>query len=45
VAVVAGTEVEIRSDPPAAVQLDGDPAGETPFRIRILPRALTLLRP
>jgi diacylglycerol kinase family enzyme len=45
VAVVAGTSVEVRADPPTAVQLDGDPAGETPLRVRVLPRALTLLRP
>jgi diacylglycerol kinase family enzyme len=37
-------EITIESDPPVPLQADGDPAGETPVRIRLLPRALSLLR-
>jgi diacylglycerol kinase family enzyme len=45
VSIVTGTSVEVRADAPVAVQVDGDPAGETPLLARVLPRALTLLRP
>ncbi|HVG93023.1 MAG TPA: diacylglycerol kinase family protein [Planctomycetota bacterium] len=45
VEIRAGTSVEVRSDPPTAVQIDGDPAGETPLTARVVPHGLTLLRP
>jgi diacylglycerol kinase (ATP) len=44
VTVASGRSVEIRAAPRAAVQVDGDPAGETPTTVRVLPGALTLLR-
>jgi diacylglycerol kinase (ATP) len=37
-------EVAVAADPPVGLQADGDPAGETPLTVRLLPRALTLLR-
>ena len=45
VRLLAGTSVVVRAERPAAVQLDGDPAGTTDFEARVLPAALTLLRP
>lgn len=45
VTMLAGTHVEVRSVGPAAVQLDGDPAGGTPLTVRLRPAALTLVRP
>lgn len=45
VEILAGTSVEIRASAPVAVQTDGDPSGTTPARVRVLPGALTLLRP
>ncbi|MCC7138457.1 MAG: hypothetical protein IT460_08545 [Planctomycetes bacterium] len=45
VSLLVGTSVEVRAPRPAAVQMDGDPAGTTDFSARLLPRALTLLRP
>jgi diacylglycerol kinase family enzyme len=45
VAILRGTSVEIRSGAPVPTQSDGDPFGETPVRVRVAPRALTLLRP
>lgn len=44
VRLLAGTSVEIRSSGPCPVQADGDPAGDTPFSARIVPKALTLIR-
>jgi diacylglycerol kinase (ATP) len=41
---VVGRTVHVASDVPAALQADGDPAGEAPVTVRLLPRALTLLR-
>lgn len=41
----SGTQVEIRSRSPVAVQLDGDPAGTTPITLRVIPAGLRLLRP
>ena len=41
---VVGREVRIASDVPARLQADGDPAGETPVTVRLLPRAVALLR-
>jgi diacylglycerol kinase (ATP) len=43
VTVASGRTVEIRSTPSTAVQVDGDPAGETPVTVRVLPGALTLV--
>lgn len=37
--------IRIEADAPVPVQIDGDPAGETPAEIRILPAALTLFIP
>lgn len=45
VSILAGTRVEVRSATPAAVQIDGDPAGATTLAVRVRPAALTLLRP
>ena len=42
--LLRGTSVSVTSSFPVAVQADGDPAGTTPLRISLLPRALTLLR-
>lgn len=35
----------ITATPPLAVQVDGDPAGETPFELELLPGAVTILVP
>jgi YegS/Rv2252/BmrU family lipid kinase len=35
--------VELVDGPPRLVQLDGEPTGTTPFDVRVLPRALTVL--
>jgi len=35
--------VEVVDGPPRPVQLDGEPAGTTPFEVRVLPGALTVL--
>ena len=45
VTILRGRSVEIRSATPVATQSDGDPFGETPVRVRVAPRSLTLLRP
>jgi len=37
--------IEIQSDPPIAAQLDGDPIGQTPLTIEVVPRALPILVP
>jgi diacylglycerol kinase (ATP) len=37
--------ISITSDEPAAVQLDGDPAGELPLEVEVLPGHLRLLLP
>ena len=37
-------ELEISAERPLGLQADGDPAGETPVTVRLLPRVLTLLR-
>ena len=44
VTIATGTSVEIRSEEPAAVQIDGDPGGATPLSVRVRPRSFTLLR-
>lgn len=44
VLALTGREVRIASDAPTPLQADGDPAGATPARVRLLARALTLLR-
>jgi diacylglycerol kinase family enzyme len=40
-----GTELEITSDPPVRLALDGDVVGWTPARFRILPAALPVVTP
>ncbi len=40
-----GQEVEIETDPPLPVQFDGDVAGETPVRLRMLPGAVRIVVP
>jgi diacylglycerol kinase family enzyme len=40
-----GREIHITADPPQQFGLDGDPAGETPVSIRILPGAIRVLVP
>ena len=37
--------VQIDSDVPVPVQIDGDPAGFTPLEIEVLPQALDVLVP
>jgi len=38
-------ELSFACEPPVCLQLDGDPAGETPVAIRIAPRALSVVVP
>jgi diacylglycerol kinase family enzyme len=45
VRVVSGRQVEVRGETSAAVQVDGDPAGETDVTVRVARGALRLLRP
>lgn len=40
-----GRELEIESDPPVSLALDGDVVGQTPATFHILPRALRVLIP
>jgi diacylglycerol kinase family enzyme len=40
-----GQQIEVHADPPLPVEFDGDPAGETPFIVEVLPGALTVLVP
>ena len=40
-----GRVVEIEADSPAAVQVDGEPAGRTPLTCRVTPRRLRFLLP
>ncbi|MGN6811739.1 MAG: diacylglycerol/lipid kinase family protein [Thermomicrobiales bacterium] len=40
-----GRQIEVHADPALPVEFDGDPAGETPFIVEVLPRALTVLVP
>jgi diacylglycerol kinase family enzyme len=42
--LVPARELTIEADRVAGLQADGDPAGTTPLTVRLLPRALTLLR-
>jgi YegS/Rv2252/BmrU family lipid kinase len=37
--------IEIRAEDPLAVQVDGDPLGQTPVEILVIPRALRILAP
>ncbi len=39
------SEISIEADPPIAVQIDGDPAGTTPVRATVVPRAMQVLVP
>ncbi len=43
--LVHGRHVTIRTDPPAPLQMDGDPAGRTPIECEIKPAMLHLLVP
>jgi diacylglycerol kinase family enzyme len=45
VTILRGRTVSVTADRETSVQADGDPAGVTPLRAHVLPRALTLLRP
>ena len=38
-------EVTIEADPGIAVQIDGDPAGETPISARAVERAVRIISP
>jgi YegS/Rv2252/BmrU family lipid kinase len=38
-------EVRVEADPPVAAQIDGEPAGETPFEVEMLPLAGRILVP
>jgi diacylglycerol kinase family enzyme len=38
-------DIEIDCDPPEAIQIDGEVAGETPISIQIIPQALRVLTP
>lgn len=40
-----GTRVRVEADPPLEIHVDGDPAGETPFEIELLPGAATIMVP
>jgi YegS/Rv2252/BmrU family lipid kinase len=42
---IRAKHVEVRSDPPIPLQLDGDIRGETPATFDIIPNALTLIVP
>ena len=37
--------LEVRADPPCVLYADGEPIGETPLRLEILPRALRVIAP
>jgi YegS/Rv2252/BmrU family lipid kinase len=43
--VLRGAEVRVSADRPFTVYADGDPVGELPMTIRVLPRALRVLLP
>lgn len=45
VAYFPGKKIEIESDPPAVVELDGDLRGWTPATITVCPRAVQILTP
>jgi YegS/Rv2252/BmrU family lipid kinase len=40
-----GREVRVESDPVQPVQLDGEPGGETPFTVNVVPGAIRILVP
>jgi diacylglycerol kinase (ATP) len=40
-----GREVRVESDPVQPVQLDGEPGGETPFTVSIVPGAIRVMMP
>lgn len=42
---LASSSVSIRTDPPQQVLLDGEPFGETPVTVTVIPRALTVVAP
>ncbi|MCA9860076.1 MAG: hypothetical protein KC438_10150 [Thermomicrobiales bacterium] len=39
-----GSHIRIESDPPSPTELDGEVVGETPMEIKVLPRAIELIR-
>lgn len=41
----AGREITIESDPPQTFSCDGESTGDTPFSIKVLPRALRVFAP
>lgn len=45
VAHMRARKFELQCDPPVALQLDGDPAGQSPVQIEIAPGALTVAAP
>lgn len=45
VRVLRGRELRVDADRPFAIYADGDPIGETPATIRVVPRALRVLAP
>jgi diacylglycerol kinase (ATP) len=40
-----GREIRVVSDPVQPVQLDGEPGGETPFTVTVVPRAINIMVP
>src|SRR6185312_3550752 len=40
---IRGRKIHIECDPPVAVQIDGDPAGQTPLDIECIPAALKIV--
>ncbi|HEY9015090.1 MAG TPA: diacylglycerol kinase family protein [Gemmatimonadales bacterium] len=45
VAYAQGREVRVESEPVQPVQLDGEPGGETPFNVSVVPGAIRILTP
>ena len=43
--VLRGRELEIAADRPFTMYADGDPIGELPLRVSVLPRAVRVLVP
>lgn len=40
-----GREIRVETDPVQPVQLDGEPGGETPFTVTVVPGAITIMVP
>ena len=45
VAYAQGREVRVESEPVQPVQLDGEPGGETPFTVTVVPGAIRIMTP